>query len=120
MANGKQIFDTATSDSGQPIYGEGYMMYGRYVACATCHGQDGHGGTVYMMMFQINAPNITWTELTGPDPDMEHPPYTVDTLKRAITEGIDPGGNQLEVYMPRWQMIPSDLNDLVAYIMTLT
>jgi cytochrome c oxidase subunit 2 len=95
------------------------MMMQGVLACATCHGANGHGGTVNFMMQSYDVPNITWPELTGPDPDMEHPPYTEETLKRAITQGLDPGGNELEYPMPRWQMSEQDLNDLVSFIKTL-
>jgi cytochrome c oxidase subunit 2 len=94
------------------------MMQGP-LACATCHGPEGHGGTVQFMMQSFDVPNITWPVLTGPDPDMQHPPYTEETLKRAITQGLDPGGGELEYPMPRWQMSAQDLNDLVAFIKTL-
>jgi cytochrome c oxidase subunit 2 len=70
-------------------------------------------------MWRYDVPNITWPELTGPDPDMQHPPYPVETLKRAITQGLDPGGNPLEYTMPRWQMSEQDLNDPVSFIKIL-
>jgi mono/diheme cytochrome c family protein len=114
-ANGERIFRTAASSSGQPIYAEGYMMMYRYVACADCHGEDGHGQTIYMMMYQVEVPNITWPELSSDDP-----PFTDASLKSAITDGIDPAGGLLSVYMPRWQMSDADLNDLVSYIKTLS
>lgn len=121
IANGKRIYNTATSDSGEPITYTGgpNMMMQEGLTCAICHGSEGHGGTVYFMMQSYDVPNITWPVLSGPDPDMEHPPYTEETLKRAITGGLDPGGGQLEYPMPRWQMSAQDLNDLAAYIMTL-
>jgi cytochrome c oxidase subunit 2 len=89
------------------------------LSCANCHGSEGHGGNVQFMMQSFDVPNITWPALTGPDPDMQHPPYTEETLKRAITQGIDPGGSPLEYPMPSWQMSAGDLNDLVSYIKTL-
>lgn len=118
VANGQRIFLTATSSSGLSIYGEGYMMYSRYVSCSNCHGQTGHGGPVYMMMFQFQAPNITWPALT--DSKQYSPPYTTDSLKRAITQGMGSDGSTLSIYMPRWQMSSSDLSDLVSFIQTLT
>ena len=121
VSNGKRIYDTATSSSGHGITytgGPGMMMSGA-LTCSTCHGPEGHGGTVYLMMQNFSIPNITWPELSGPDPDMEHPPYTEDTLKRAITEGLDPGGGRLEYPMPVWHMSAQDLTDLVDFIKTL-
>jgi cytochrome c oxidase subunit II len=120
-SNGQRIYNTSSSDSGQAITytgGPGMMMPAP-LACATCHGPDGQGGTVNFMMQTFTVPNITWPVLSGPDPDMEHQPYTEETLKQAITEGIDPGGSPLDYPMPRWQISAQDLNDLVAFIKTL-
>jgi hypothetical protein len=81
-----------------------------------------------MMMWSFNTPDITWDNLaemeghgeeTGEDEHEEHPPYTEETLKRAITRGIDPAGEPLDDIMPRWRMTESDLSDLVEFIKTL-
>jgi cytochrome c oxidase subunit II len=117
LKNGQDIFLTAVDAFGQRINAGGFVMMGRWFACADCHGQQGHGGTVYMMMAQYDVPNITWPSLTGPD---YIPPFTVDLLKRAITQGLDEKGKALDPFMPRWTMSSTDLSDLVAYIQTLT
>jgi mono/diheme cytochrome c family protein len=85
--------------------------------CANCHGSQGHGGRVTVMMQTFEVPNITWAELT--EEHMDHPPYTEETLKQAITQGIEPNGESLEYPMPRWQMSDRDLNDLVSFMKTL-
>ncbi len=81
-----------------------------------------------MMMWSFNTPDITWDKLTeaeghgeetGEDEHEEHPPYTEDTLKLAITKGINPAGEPLDEEMPRWRMSEQDLNDLVGFIKTL-
>ena len=92
------------------------MMQGR-LACVNCHGSEGKGGTINMMMLRLDVPNITWTELTAQVSD--HPPFTEETVKRAITQGVDESGAALKYYMPRWQMSDNDLNDLVNYLKTL-
>jgi cytochrome c oxidase subunit II len=117
--NGQRIYNTASSDSGQPITYTGGpgMMMPINLTCAECHGPQGQGGRIDFMMQSFDVPNITWPELTGPY--MDHPPYTEETLKRAITQGLDPAGDPLEYPMPRWQMPASDLNDLVVLIKTL-
>jgi mono/diheme cytochrome c family protein len=94
------------------------MMMPLNLTCAECHGSEGHGGTVHFMMGTYDIPNITWLDLTASGM-MDHPPYTEDTLKRAITQGLNPTGNPLEYPTPRWQMSESDLNDLVVFIKTL-
>ena|ERR1035437_1638653 len=118
-SNGQRIYFTATSTSGQPITytgGPATMMQGR-LACVNCHGPQGHGGTVAIMMQRVDVPNITWTQLTAPDADPQ--PYTEETLKRAVTQGIDPAGNPLNYPMPRWQMSAQDVSDLVSFVKTL-
>ena len=87
------------------------------LACVNCHGQEGHSGTVRIMMNNFDVPNITWLVLTSLAED--RPAYTENSIQKAITTGIDPAGNQLEAPMPVWQMSDSDLNDLVAFIKTL-
>lgn len=122
-SNGERIYFTATSSSGEAIVSEGFTMMMHRIACVDCHGDEGKGGTVYMMMQSFDVPNITWPELTGQEHEEggheDHPPYTEDTLKRAITQGLDPGGNPLDEFMPKWRMSTQDLNDLVSYIETL-
>lgn len=126
-SNGKQIYFTATSQRSDPITftlaNGGGMMGGMMgsrmsgmIACATCHGADGRGGQVQMMMTTFEAPDIRYTALIEGD---EQPPYTDETIKRAITQGVDPAGKALEWQMPRWSMSADDLNDLLAYLKTL-
>ena len=69
------------------------------------------------MMARYSVPDISWKSLISAD--MDHPAYTIPTLKRAITLGIDPANKPLEYPMPRWQMADPDLDDLVAFIQTL-
>ena len=92
-------------------------MMGGPLACANCHGPEGHGGPVQFMMQSFDVPNIMWPDLTGQH--MDHQPYTEETVKQAITQGVDPADNPLEYPMPRWQMSAQDLNDLVSFIKTL-
>ena len=80
-----------------------------------------------MMMLSFDTPDITWDNLTeehhedepGEDEHEEHPPYAEDTLKRAVTRGINPAGEPLDEAMPRWRMSERDLDDLVEFIKTL-
>lgn len=132
-SNGEQIYFTATSQRGNPISYEimGTMhMQGGHMACVDCHGPDGRGRTVQMMMGSFQAPDIRFSTLTSPEHvheereesqphTMEHPPYTVETIKRAIIQGIDPGGHNLKTFMPRWQMSNEDLYDLINFLKSL-
>ena len=114
QSNGQRIYFTATSSSGQPIIPEGFTMMMHRIACVDCHGPEGKGGQVSMMMQSFDVPAIAWPELTGHHED--HPPYTVETVKQAITQGVDPAGNELDEFMPRWRISDQDLNDLIDFL----
>jgi len=127
-SNGERIYFTTESSSSESITYSGGIRMMHPIACVNCHGPEGKGGRVAMMMWQFDVPDITWDNLTreehhekepGQEEHEEHPPYTEETLKRAITRGIDPAGEPLDEEMPRWRMSERDLNDLVDFIMTL-
>jgi len=124
-SNGERIFYTGQSESGPRITfqtpGLQHRM-GARLACATCHGTDGRGGTVQWMMSSFETPDIRYHSLTGEahaDDETDHPPYTDEDIKRAITEGIDPSGEPLDWQMPHWQMTDEQLNDLLDYLKKL-
>ena len=81
-----------------------------------------------MMMSSFDTPDITWHILTeeeeheedpGQEEHEEHPPYTEETLKRAIVEGVNPAGERLDDEMPRGRMSEQDLDDLVEFMKSL-
>ena len=136
-SNGERIYFTGTSAKGRVSYSGGDFggmtlaparsagVGGGRLACADCHGPDGRGGRHTMHMTVMDAPDIRWSALTEEDHDgdggdeMEHPPYDEETIKRAVTQGLDPGGDPLDPAMPRWRMSEQDLGDLIAYLKTL-
>ncbi len=122
-SNGEQIYFTATSQRGTPIssdMGMGMMRGGR-MTCASCHGPDGRGGRVQMMMQVFEVPDIRYQTLTSEEhgEEMEHEAFTDDTIKQAITEGIEPNGESLDWPMPRWSMSDEDLDDLIEFLKAL-
>jgi mono/diheme cytochrome c family protein len=129
-SNGAQIYFTATSQRGTIInsdVGPGMgRRQGSRMTCASCHGPDGRGGEVRMMMRVIEAPDIRYETLTsqehdghGEEGEEEHAPYTEKTIRRAITEGVEPEGEPLDWPMPRWSMSDEDLDDLVNFLKAL-
>jgi hypothetical protein len=125
--NGEQIYFTGTSRAGPPITATMpgmHRMGPSSMACVNCHGEDGRGGRVTMMMTTVEAPDIRYSSLTGGEHDdehseEEHPPYADETIKQAITEGLDPAGEPLSWVMPRWDMSDEQLNDLLDFLKTL-
>lgn len=126
-SNGAQIYFTGTSQRGTVIsaeMGPGMgRMRGSRLTCASCHGPDGRGGEIRMMMRVIEVPDIRYDTLTsaehGNEGEEEHEPYTEETIKRAIADGVEPNGEPLEWPMPRWSMSDRDLNDLVDFLRAL-
>lgn len=127
-SNGERIYFSAESSSGKPItYSGGFVMMHSRSTCADCHGSEGRGGRVSMMMWSFEVPDITWDNLTGEghheepagEEHEQHSPYDEESLRAAITEGINPADEPLDDGMPRWRMADDDLDDLVEFIKTL-
>jgi ABC-type branched-subunit amino acid transport system substrate-binding protein len=121
---GKQIFTEGSSQSKtgiEAILGGGTSRIpGRLMPCASCHGADGQGRPEG----GVTPSNITWDvlerPLTSSDPlARNRPAYDGASLRRAITEGIDPAGHELGVTMPRFRMSDADLDSLIAYLSVL-
>ena len=124
QSNGERIYFTATSASDQPISSRGGGMHMRMMVggCVDCHGSDRRGGRLMPRIWQV-VPPLTSTALFGEhaggrseDAHGDHKVYTEETLRRAITQGIDPSGKPLDPAMPQWSMSPKDLADLIAYL----
>ena len=121
-SNGQTIYFTGRNEQGQRIPFEGaptwLSMHGG--GCASCHGADGQGGAPVMMGTEIPG-DIRYSHLTEEEHEEggEHPPYTDELIKRAITLGLNPAGEPLDPTMPRWRMSDQDLNDLIEYLKTL-
>ena len=129
ISNGERIYFTGASASGLPISasGGGGSMSGMHRqmhsgGCASCHGADREGQRLWPQ-FWIKAPDLGVDALFGDDAHDEggeghgdHASYDAESLRRAITRGLDPAGESLDRAMPRWSMSSSDLDDLVAFL----
>jgi hypothetical protein len=119
---GRTIYVDGTDASGNLIPRSGGIGMMGGSGCITCHGPDGKGGTIDLMMSQFDVPDIRWSTLSkpmqSPEGDME-PPYDSTTFARAVREGIGSDGGSLEAPMPQWQLTDQQVNALIAYLMTL-
>lgn len=123
-SNGETIYYSGYNESGQKIpisYGPNWL-YVHGGSCVNCHGVDGKGGVPIMMAYSV-PPDITYNSLTSEDHEMQdgedHIPYTDETIKIAIRDGIESSGEELDLAMPRWDMTEDDLDDIVAYLKEL-
>lgn len=125
LANGEKIYFTATNldeDTipyrGGPNFGG--MMMGSYLTCAACHGPEARGGTHFMHMEVMDAPDIRYTALNAESGEHgegeEHGEYDLEDFRLAVVEGQHPDGESLDRDMPRWQMSDEDLADLFAFL----
>ena len=116
---GKQIYLRGESPSGKKIT----AMLGDLdvpastMNCAGCHGRRGEGKTEG----GVTAGNLTWTNMIKPyghthTSGRKHTAFDEKLFTRALIQGSDPTGNQLAVAMPRYEISPEDIADLVAYL----
>ena len=117
-SNGERIFLTGQNDKGETISNSmmpsgGHMGQMMRMGCANCHKASGKGGLLFPDG-KTKSANITWERLQDHDP-----PYTENSLKKAITKGIEPDGEKLSNFMPRWEMSQDDLDDLIKYLKSL-
>ena len=109
LVNGRSIFLTGKDSQGFKIMAAHPPLR---TSCAACHRPDGSGG-VHLPGGAVSA-------------DLRHKamsegshPYTLLTVERAISLGVDNENKPLDPVMPRWTLTPRDLHDVAAYVMTL-
>lgn len=105
------------------------MMMGQGLTCASCHGDDGSGGSHVIHMDVIDAPDIRLSALeaeshnhdTGEEnhADTHEEEYDLHSFERAVVYGEHPDGEALSRDMPRWQLSDQDLEDLYSFLATL-
>ncbi len=120
---GERIYYTGVGEDGLPIprtgsFGMG-MMSG--TACVDCHGEDGRGGRVTMMMGSFESPDIRYETLTSPHTERgeTEPGWSDADIARAIRDGVEPSGDRLRAPMPRWDMTDSEIDEIIAYLKEL-
>ena len=123
LSEGKLIYTKGESLANRNIQAQylNQKVSARTIACATCHGIHGGGGTDAS---GVIVPPITRTSIlekikkTGNQivPDDR---YISRMLKRAIATGIGLDGNTLHVLMPRYELTLTEMNSLLDYLKTL-
>lgn len=118
-SNGERIYFTGIGHAGPIARAGGPMMD---VACANCHGQDGRGGRMSLMMgASIDMPDIRYASLsTSRSVDgTTVPGWTDYQIGTAIRNGIEPNGQRMNTMMPRWDMDDVDMRDVISYLKEL-
>ena len=120
-AHGKQIYTSGTSTSGEDITAlmgvDGFPLPASAMPCASCHGADGRGRPEGGVI----PSDITWANLTRSyghqhSYGRDHAAFDDKSVALAISTGIDPAGNRLDIAMPAYSMAEDDLDALIAYL----
>ena len=84
--------------------------------CVGCHGHRGEGS----QEGGLRVPPLTLSALRrareGTSAGRSRAGYTDEALTRAITRGIDASGHVLQPSMPRYQLTPDQVANLIAYL----
>lgn len=132
-SSGQRIYFTSTNPKDEFMAYSGGpksdMMIGGYLTCASCHGPDGKGGIHEMYKYTMEVPDIRYSTLLvekralaaaglikSSEKDMD---YSMEDLRRAVSNGVKPDGSRLNEYMPRWELTDQDLNDIFEYLKNL-
>ncbi|MBL8298090.1 MAG: c-type cytochrome [Rhodanobacteraceae bacterium] len=119
-AGGEQIFRAGVSPRGTPIIatmGAGDAVPANLLPCQNCHGSDGRG----RREGGVQPADISPAALRRPlqSERRQRPAYDSSRLRRAITMGVDAGGQPLDTAMPRYALSLADADDLLAYLAQL-
>jgi mono/diheme cytochrome c family protein len=117
---GEHIFREGVSPRGTPLVatvGRGDAVPAALLPCVNCHGADGRG----RREGGVRPADISPSALLRPlrDERRQRPAYDASRLRRAITMGIDAGGQPLDAAMPRYALSLADADDLLAYLANL-
>jgi len=119
---GKRLYRDGVAADGTSVTATlgSLRLPGTRVPCVSCHGPDGLGRPDAGVV----PSDITWANLTKPyglrhDNGRSHPAYTADTIVKAVSAGVDPAGNSLDLAMPRYTLDGTAIRDLVAYLKRL-
>lgn len=128
---GMQLYLYGLNDNNTPITAigaGGNPLNGRQDTCQSCHRRSGLGSSEGGTQIPAITGDILFHPRTRTDRELRkvrlkgpgaRPAYTANTLKRAITQGIDVNGRMMHPLMPRFALSNTNLDNLIAYLKTL-
>ena len=125
---GRRMYQEGVLPSGDmmtaTIMGD-ISVTGDQVSCGTCHRRSGMGASEGQEIVPAVTGPLLFNPLRLPTSKpplapLLRPAYTDETLKRAIRDGVDPDGNALGPYMPRYPLADEELETLVSYLKALS
>jgi cytochrome c553 len=131
---GRRIYMESVLPSGAPLKGkqaDAIEVEGPSIACTKCHRASGMGG----LEGNIAVPPITGGFLFATDENRPtalldvrapknvtraHTPYTLESLGKAMREGVNVGGGKMSQLMPRYNLSDAEIKALSAYLQQLS
>jgi hypothetical protein len=134
---GRAIYLTGTSPNGEAtraVSAGGSVLTGAQAACVSCHRRSGLGSkegriAVSPVIGPIlySKPSSSWPQRPGREAPLIKPlrqeareAYDDMSLARALRLGVDASGAPLDPLMPRYELSPSDMDALIAYLRQLS
>jgi hypothetical protein len=132
LSAGEVIYLKGVLPSGASLSGQranGVSLEGRPAACVSCHRRSGLGTTEGSLtippisaeyLFHARSVNNSGHALGYVEnAHSDRSPYTEETLKRAIRQGLDADGRTMSALMPRFALSESEYAALLAYLKAL-
>jgi hypothetical protein len=137
LALGERMYREGILPSGeamQPVVSGGAAVAGTSYSCASCHLRSGlgsvEGGVVTLPVNGFKLGQTRYWKFQNLLPEERkklrvqtkpaRPPYTDETLARALSTGIDPSGRELNSAMPRYKLNDQDMAILINYLWSLS
>lgn len=144
VSSGKRLYLDGTGSSGQPLEATtlgDVAVRGSQLSCAGCHRRSGYGSSeggnyvppitapvlyqprqadrakLFKKLFMETQPPEFASRVRSP---RMRPAYTDETLARAVRDGVDAQGRELDPLMPRYRLGDTDMANLTAYLKTLS
>jgi mono/diheme cytochrome c family protein len=131
-AAGKRLYQEGIGSAGHEVSAtvEGDVtVTGPKVACVSCHRRSGFGSfeggrgvppVNAAALFESRDPRLPGANSSDVRRPGARPAYADATLARAIREGVDPAGRNLNPMMPRFTLSDGEMQALIAYLRTLS
>ncbi len=134
IALGRRIYTEGKLPSGADLTGIRFgttPVSGQAAACVNCHRPSGMGGVEGYDAVQPITGNYLFGSVDEKhhavmDPRVSkrfnkaHDPYTDESLANAILHGANNAGRKMSDLMPRYEMSPTDMRALTAYLKQLS
>ena len=130
--HGRLLYLEGQLPNNTPLIGirQGIELIGKEAACVQCHRESGLGSVEgNEIISPISGPALFGDKETiivehlrrfNRSISAAHAPYDKNTFTKAVRSGEHLSGKTLNPLMPRYQLSDSEIDDLIAYLHTLS